>query len=433
MSSSTAEPPVHIQGKQLSSPPRYTTVATFPAGTFLENLAVRRDGSILVSDMLSGTIWYVDPRAQDGMGGVKQVWQFESETGHGSEVTSGAREEGQGKDEEETETETETSLYSPHIAAEAIIESPLEAEADVFYIFAGIHGKRGTWYVYSLDLRDWDPVASSSSPPIVRRLAAIPTATWLNGGTAVPHPASPLILMAESYQGRLYAYDLSTYTVDTWLDHAYLGKMTSRPPWPGVNGVQYHRGWVYFTNSDRGVLGRVRVDMQKGIPAYKVTDGDRLGSGRDQDQDGAGNGELDIELVATGCCGDDLALDDEGNCYVATNPMNTVLKVSAAATSTTAVAATTSPTPTAMLQHNPDRTVLLGLLSTPGNSSPNAIANAEGGEPHFDPETTGPTAVAFGRTVSDRRSLYVTTCGGIIHPLDGVVREAKVLRIDLDA
>ena len=55
-------PPLHQIGNLLSEPPNYTTIATFPPGTFLESLAVRRDGTVLVSDMLSGSIWYVDPR-----------------------------------------------------------------------------------------------------------------------------------------------------------------------------------------------------------------------------------------------------------------------------------------------------------------------------------------------------------------------------------
>lgn len=46
--------PVHIDGTPSQLP--YTTVATFPTGTFLENIAVRSNGHLLVSDMVSGTI-----------------------------------------------------------------------------------------------------------------------------------------------------------------------------------------------------------------------------------------------------------------------------------------------------------------------------------------------------------------------------------------
>ncbi len=80
-----------------------------------------------------------------------------------------------------------TGLYSQtQPAAEAIIESP--TEEDVFYVASGMHGKAGTWHIYSVDMR--------RSPPKVSRLAPIPPAAWLNGGTSVPHPTNPLILMA---------------------------------------------------------------------------------------------------------------------------------------------------------------------------------------------------------------------------------------------
>lgn len=43
----------------------------------------------------------------------------------------------------------------------------------------------------------------------------------------------------------------------------------------------------------------------------------------------------------------------------------------------------------------------------------------------------GSTSAAFGRTEADRRSLYVTTTGGIIGPIDGRVREAKLVCLDI--
>ena len=43
---------------------RLDTVALFPKGYFLENLAVRADGSILVSALNTGELWYVP--APDG-------------------------------------------------------------------------------------------------------------------------------------------------------------------------------------------------------------------------------------------------------------------------------------------------------------------------------------------------------------------------------
>ncbi|OQU98633.1 hypothetical protein CLAIMM_04386 [Cladophialophora immunda] len=402
-------PPVHITGTLPEKPAGYTTIATFRPGSFLENLAVRRDGSILASDMLSGSIWYINPHAADGdtQGTVELVHKFELEDAQAEEPLAGdVAEEGEGESH---------GSYAPTPAAEAIVESP--TEPDLFYLFSGIHGKKGTWWVYELDMRPFIPAPKRAEGATtgeevphqaqVRRLAPVPTVTWLNGGTTLPHPSEPLILMAESYQGRLYSYNIKTGSVDVWLEHALLGKMTTRPPWPGVNGIKYHHdgrdGWVYFTNSDRAVLGRARVSHQGDRPvAARTPEGEKL----------------QIDILASGCGGDDLCLDGDGSIYVATNPMDTVLKFPQLASSTTA-------------GDQPERQVILGLrrpqLSPKEDTS---VLNPDSGF-KIDPDTTGPTAVAFGTTASDKEDLYVVTNGGIINPLDGVVREARVLRVHL--
>ncbi|KIX99275.1 uncharacterized protein Z520_04851 [Fonsecaea multimorphosa CBS 102226] len=416
-------PPVHITGTPPQDLPGYTTVATFPPGSFLENLAVRRDGSILASDMLSGSIWYINPHAEDGhtQRTVELVHRFELHD---------AQTEGRlpGNVAEEEEAEEGHGIYSSTPAAEAIIESP--TEPDLFYLFSGIHGKKGTWWVYELDMRSFIPSSNRTRTATttsdegeqahqvakVRRLAPVPTVTWLNGGTAIPHPTEPLILMAESYQGSLYSYNIKTGTVDVWLQHRLLGKMTTRPPWPGVNGVKYHHdgrdGWVYFTNSDRAILARVRVSGHQGDPAPVAA--------RD-----ARNGQVEIESLASGCGGDDLCLDGHGNIYVATNPHDTVLKFPRLASPDDATQAQRGK------KGEPERQVILGLrrrqLSAEQASSPSKADS----DFEVDGDTTGPTAVAFGTTASDKKDLYVVTNGGIINPFDGVVREARVLRVHL--
>lgn len=48
-----------------------------------------------------------------------------------------------------------------------------------------------------------------------------------------------------------------------------------------------------------------------------------------------------------------------------------------------------------------------------------------------DQGAIGGTACAFGRCAEDRRSLYVTTTGGLRYPYRGEVREARLLRLDV--
>lgn len=410
--------PVHLTGTIPATLPKYTTVATFPRGTFLENLAVRHDGSILASDMLAGQVWYIDPRAKDPQASVELVWQFGgSDAKKEKEVDNGDQSEGE---------EHSHGMYSSTPAAEAIVESPIEP--DVFYITSGVHGKQGTWHIYSLDMRSFDN-ENGGKVVHVNRLAAITSATWLNGGTALPHPTRPLILMAESYQGALYAYDIHSGTVSLWLSHPLLGKITTRPPWPALNGVKYHAdGYVYFTNSDRAVLGRIKVDMTLGRPASENPNAtSRTGE----------EAAFDVSILASGCAGDDLCLDAEGNIYIATNPMNTLLKISGLATLTSSAGSASSKPGSSSKEppsREPERLVLLGVQLPPSSSSEaTTVTIKEPAAPNFNPETVGPTAVAFGRTALDKRDLYVVTCGGIIHPLDGEVREARILRVELAA
>jgi truncated hemoglobin YjbI len=93
------------------------------------------------------------------------------------------------------------------------------------------------------------------------------------------------------------------------------------------------------------------------------------------------------DVLAEQFVADDLALDVDGNLYLTTHANNTLERLS----------------PTG------ERTVLAG------------------------PEDGlhGATAVAFGRTAQDLHTVYVTTTGGIVAPVDGRVREAKLVSVDV--
>ncbi len=95
------------------------------------------------------------------------------------------------------------------------------------------------------------------------------------------------------------------------------------------------------------------------------------------------------ELVARKITCDDFAFDLEGNLYATTHVHNSVTRISPRG----------------------DRVVLAGA----------------------DEGLAGSTAAAFGRTAADARSLYVTTTGGILAPYEGVVRTAKLIRLDVGA
>lgn len=334
-----AEPGVHDPGATALIP--FTTIATFPIGTFLENIAVRSNSSLLISSMISGEIFYLDPNATDPQSTLLTLHSFNSSN---------------------LQSSSEETAYGTNNVAEALVEDP--NTPDIFYTFSGIHGKAGTWSIFRLDLRTFNP---SSHPQIeVKKLADVPHALWLNGGTMLP---SGILLIAESRLGQVVAYNLSTNTISIWLEHPLLGKVTALPEWPAINGIQYFRGSVFATSSDRAIVLRMDADPLTGAYIHDS-----------------------IKVVAENLTGDDLAFDQQGNAYIATNPAQSVMKVSG-----------------------------LGAGAKTGEKV--TIIGGEGIK-----ETAGPTAVAFGRGEGDRRSVYVTTTGGIVKAVGEGVGVARVVR-----
>lgn len=92
-----------------------------------------------------------------------------------------------------------------------------------------------------------------------------------------------------------------------------------------------------------------------------------------------------MEVVAEELHTDDFAFAESGTTYIATHPAQTVMRL------------------------HPD-----GRRET--------IAGPDEG-------AVGCTACAFGRGGEDRKSVYVTTTGGLLYPYRGEIQDAKLLRL----
>lgn len=265
--------PEHIKGKPAQRP--WHSIATFPVGTFLENLAARANGSLLVASMLAGEIYTLDPNAADVQSTMRRLHTFVSENAAEDSLEPGASGGG--------------------MMCAAIVEDT--KTQDIFYALSGIHGQVGSWGVHELDLRfyDRDGVAK------VQKKATIPWAVWLNGAAFIPKTSK--LVMAESLGGRLSSLDVDTGDVEVWLENNLLDKVTDRVEWPAANGLKFYGNNVYVTNSDRGLLLRASIDETSGKCNSRT-----------------------VAVIAEGCAGDDFAFDIEGNVYLATNPKQTVLK-----------------------------------------------------------------------------------------------------------
>lgn len=169
-----------------------------------------------------------------------------------------------------------------------------------------------------------------------------------------------IYLIADSAAGKIWSYNIDTKEYGLWLDHDFL-----KSPLPedaqmriGVNGLKIKDTFLYATNTQQQTI--IKVEIGKEGEAGKP------------------------EIVFENILGDDFAIADNGDLYVATHPLNCVVKI----------------TPSG------EKTVIAGA--------------GQG--------VTGCTAVAFGKT-DQTNTLYVVTNGGMFNPPGGEVQKALVVAL----
>ena len=139
---------------------RLTTVASFPANSFLENLAVRADNSVLVTVMNRQELWYVPP-----FGGTQPVQPV--------------------------------CIHSFEHPLTGIVE----VEPEIFYLLVGELYTTHEDYLYRLDLRRW-VAGSAVRPEQVCRFP--PEAKGLNGCCLL---APGVVLVADCFAGLIWRLD----------------------------------------------------------------------------------------------------------------------------------------------------------------------------------------------------------------------------------
>ncbi|OBG24614.1 hypothetical protein [Mycobacterium sp. 852002-51057_SCH5723018] len=320
----------------LAPPPLVTLlpVAFFPKEYFLENLAVRADGSILITAVLQKELWSV-PAAQPG------------------------------------------AVVEPILVHrfDHPVTGIVEITPDVFVISLTEAYTTGESLLVAVDLTGWVP-GEPVDPRIVYRFDE--RAHGLNG-TCLLGPG--VLAIADCFAGLVWRVDLrdsTEVTADVWLRHDTMAfdpdSGLPPPPQPGINGLHYspQTGYLYYTSTAQKVFMRVAVDPETLNP------------------------EAAPELVAAIDNADDFCLDDRaGFAYVTRHRANTL-----------------------------DRVPLV-----PGHGSE---VRHLAGDP-FDKTLVGPSSAAWGRRAGEPgRVLYVTTDGGTTAPPHGIIRNAALLRVELD-
>ena len=243
---------------------KLTTVAEFPVGYFLENVAVRADGSMLVTELSKKGLWYVP--APTGGRPVQPVL-------------------------------IHTFDQPPFDLA--------ETQRNVFYVDTSNYLTTHQSYLQPVDLRHWKP----GRPVPVQQVLKFPFPISAVDGSCVLAP--DVLLVTDAADGLIWRVDLSAdgrkATARIWLKDPSMnpGRQVV-PPQPGINGIQYgaKTGYVYYTSTAQELFMRVRVDPKTRNPAAAP------------------------ELIAKGHLWDDFDIDQSaGVAYITTHRQNTIERV----------------------------------------------------------------------------------------------------------
>ncbi|MCJ1479895.1 hypothetical protein MMC06_000049 [Schaereria dolodes] len=236
--------------------PSIRDVWRFPNGTWVENIAARPNGQLLVTLISSPEIYQVDP----------------------------------------FETHKPALIYRfPDVLSALGIA---EIGPDVFAVIAGNFSLKtasstsASYSVWRVDMRGCNsrPDGTIVSPVIVTKITDIPEAQFLNGMTLLDRKTAS-VLISDSGAGVVWRLDTDTGAHKVVLNDPSMKPEPGAVVAIGINGIHILNSTVYFTNTFKGLFVRVPVDL-----------------------DGMAAGPYDI--VAHNGFGDDFALDNAGNAYV---------------------------------------------------------------------------------------------------------------------
>ena len=236
------------------------TIYEFPNETWVENIAVRSSGKLLVTIINSPTLYQIDPFLP---GPASLIHSF------------------------------------PHAAGTLGIA---EIQPDIFAVITGnwstttFSTTNGSYSLWKVDLTgvECDDFGREILKPGVTKIADIPEASFLNGLTLVAQ-SSPYLLAADSGLGVVWSINHYTGEYRVVLDNELLKPAPGQIAVLGINGLHTRDGYLYFTNSFQYVFARVQISHQ-------------------------GTATGPYEVVADIGLGDDFAFDTDGNAYIAQDP-----------------------------------------------------------------------------------------------------------------
>ncbi|KAJ4857119.1 SMP-30/Gluconolaconase/LRE-like region domain-containing protein [Trichoderma breve] len=197
-----------------SSAPSLSSVRTlfeFPKQSYIENLAVRSNGQILISDLSTSQLYLFDPSAP-GPSQPVVVHDFTESLG-----LAGIAE------------------YQPDVFA---VISDLRGVG-----ISSSHGKPGL-----------------TSPPVVKNIAHVKPAQFLNG-ISVLSQKDQTLLVGDVNGGVIWSLDIKTGHYEVAINNTFT-KLYASPPFSasGVDGVHVRGNSVYFTNFGNGTFNKMPIN-----------------------------------------------------------------------------------------------------------------------------------------------------------------------------
>ncbi|KAK6810445.1 hypothetical protein RU639_013777 [Aspergillus parasiticus] len=189
--------------------PDLREVFQFPNGTWVENIAVRANGNLLVTLVNVPEVWEVMPSAQPGGSEARLVHHFTGET-----MATGIAE------------------LSP----------------DIFAVIT----PNSVWQVNLNEGREESPV----------RLATLPAGN-LNGIATLNHEAGR-VAISDSEAGLVWGLDTHSGNYSVILRDETMAANTKEGPLLGINGLKLHGGYAYYVNTPERIFCRIPINTTTG-------------------------------------------------------------------------------------------------------------------------------------------------------------------------
>ncbi|KAH6618966.1 hypothetical protein C7974DRAFT_297753, partial [Boeremia exigua] len=264
------------------SAPALSTIFQFPAGSgaWVENIAERANGKLLVTRMFTPELWLIDPST----GSAELVYSFPD-----ANSVTGITPTGNNDEFAVAVGNVNAATFTP---------------------------EAGSWSTWRVNL--------SGSKATATLITKIPEAKFLNGMGAFKTGGSKGLLITDSVVAGIWAVDLDTGATSLALQDDSMLSPAGATFAVGIDGFRVKGNNLYYTVFAGGVLRRISVefpsaaDLAAGTAILKQIAVD--------------------ELANTGGSFDDFDVAADGTVYVTTNPENTVVKVAAAGGKPTLVA-----------------------------------------------------------------------------------------------